>query len=230
MEENAEYYFDLALKKVHAGDYLAARAALGKAIELDPTNPKYYMERGYLRLDFEADMFGVEDFSKVIEYSQDPGELALAYLRIALSHERLGKPEALLNDLSWLIEHGAADAVVYSWRATYLASAGNFAAALEDCRQAHQLSPTGGYLRCIAIMHYRLAQYQNALQALTSLLASGDTHPSDLAGLYRWRGSTQLKLGDHLNALADFNEQLRLKGKEPVNTVSEYIERFGLAE
>ncbi len=230
MNRNAERFFKLALEYIHNSNYISALSALDRAIQLDPENPKYYLKRGALTSDFDEYAFGVEDFTKVIAYSNDLDELTEAYSYRCSADEHLGRIDELLSDLTWLIDHKEGDPLLYSWRGVYEQRRKQFEAALKDFDAAYQLLPTGDNLLKRAQAYYSLERYDEALQHLTQILSMKNLHSNFLATVYRWRGSAYYKPGNHRKALADFSEELRLKGVDPVDTVVEYIEKYyGLA-
>jgi len=84
VSRDAKYYFQQALEKLR-NRHPGALADLEQAIQLDPENPRYYLECGSLRFKLDEFQAAFEDFSRVILFSQDL-DILLQIVRTAYSN------------------------------------------------------------------------------------------------------------------------------------------------
>lgn len=97
----SRWHADRATSHYVAGDLDAALAALDRAIELSPENPRRYYERGQMR--FEADHWqeSLADFDRLLELNPS---FASGYASRAVVHSRLGQHAQAIADAHRYVE------------------------------------------------------------------------------------------------------------------------------
>jgi tetratricopeptide (TPR) repeat protein len=96
---------DLKCREIKPGDCKKALNDIGKAIQLKPKNPYYYLMRAVLYLQAEMDDRAIEEFAKVIAMSSNlseewPLSLVMAYVSRAGLAEKKGDKHAAIADLT----------------------------------------------------------------------------------------------------------------------------------
>ncbi|HEX2620292.1 MAG TPA: tetratricopeptide repeat protein [Phototrophicaceae bacterium] len=229
MSDDAEFFYQRFIEKfARQRDYnhQEAIADLIQAITLAPENMEYRLARGRRHYEMGEFAEAVVDLNEVIKQDTNLDNLAAAHGLCAISEERLGHPIRVVQHLDWLIDHEFAGENTCSWRALYHSRAGNNLEAISDLTHALELAPdTENILMPRATAYYRAEDYENALKDLTRILElESAQHPGFLRGVYFWLGKTYHKLGRNEEALNDFNEMMRLQGKEPLETLADYID------
>ncbi len=228
IQRDAAYYFKRADERVRADDVEGAVGDLDQAICLDPENVHYYWKRALLRYQHNEHRLAVEDLTRIIQLTSDRDELESAYSTRALSYENLELYHELVADLTWLIDHGFGTDTAYAWRGHHLHQQGHFEAAIRDFTAAFELSPeTEDFLLQRAHAYYQAGRYDEAIYDLTHILGSPDHHPNYLIAIYHWRGLAYYHLGQESDALADFSEEMRLRGRSACSSVDEYFKVSG---
>ncbi|MEP7289928.1 MAG: hypothetical protein ABI947_29635 [Chloroflexota bacterium] len=229
MIQEAEAYFQKSRESYRAGDLKASLAALDKAITIDPNNHEYYMARGDLR--YMLDEYGpsIEDFTKVIDDSQDLDELAEAHSKmLVVYHYWSGHTNEVIEELNWIIAHGFGRSNDFSWRGLHMLRLGLIENAISDYSAAYELASSNDYLLGRAHAFYAAQYYEKAIDDLTLILDKKDPlHPSILAAIYHWRAKAYRKLNIKENALSDANQEMLLRNQEPFSTFDEYITKTG---
>src|SRR5690349_18371642 len=117
MENEAEKHFKTAKEKFRSRDVEGAIQELNKAIQIDPNNIEYILLRGDYLFRLDNYKLALDDFTIVIEHSQDLDDLETAYGWRAHCYRGLRKFPETIADLDWQIEHGFETANKYAWRA-----------------------------------------------------------------------------------------------------------------
>src|SRR5260221_7530454 len=235
--QTAEDYYNLAHKlrdsnftKHYRANRDKAIQYIDQAIQLDPENIKYYLERAAITdADDEYD-YGNDDWTKVIEISQDIEVLKRAHRSRSTSYTYARAEQHMAADLTWLIDRNFADDSIYVLRGNYWYRAEQFERALEDYTKSQELRYTDPVQLLRGQALYKLGRYSEALEAMIPLEFHDNWAEFGVPQrLHRWRGSAYCKVGNFQQALTDFNEALRLTGEAAVEDVAAYIEAHGLA-
>src|SRR5258708_39716277 len=97
--QDAQHYFEQAKRKLRNGDTKASLHDLDEAVKHDPDNYEYYLARADQRFRLDYYEAAIEDFTKIIENSQDLEDLRVAHSYRALCYESLGHTNELLADM-----------------------------------------------------------------------------------------------------------------------------------
>lgn len=185
--------------------YRDAINAYNKAIELDPKNAQAYLERGHAFDMLDRPENAIEDYERVIAI--DP-KLAVAYERRGDIYARLGNYQQAIKDYSRAIEvdpKRAADA--YRSRAFVYEDLGNYQQAIKDLTKAIEaIEADPKYSQ--KTFWVEVKKYAYACNYFSRALAYEE-------------------LGDHEQAIRDFNEVIKLDPKDQENRQT-YLRR-GLA-
>jgi tetratricopeptide (TPR) repeat protein len=213
MQQTAAFYFERANTRFRDGEVDSAYADLDTAINLEPDNWEYRYIRAQLRDEAEQYELAVEDYSVMVTMNADLDKLEQIHHRRAVVYEKLGLYERLLEDLTWLINHGAGDSLLYAWRGYHHYRLGHHQESLADYLRAHDLAPeNNGIALQLARSRYQVGQYNTVINEMTALLEQVQEHPSLLSSAHYWRGESYLRLGHSDQAEQDFAESRRLNG------------------
>jgi tetratricopeptide (TPR) repeat protein len=227
MQQEADFFFKRSDERFRNDDIAGGTADLDQAIILSPDNLQYLWQRALWRYQTDAYEAAIADFNKIIGLTVHVEDLESAYSTRALCYERLGKYEALIKDLDWLIEHGFGTETTYSWRGDHKYQLGYFEDAVRDFTEAHLLAPdSDDFLLQRAHANYQARRYEDALRDFTQVMTAAEHHPNYLVAIYHWRGMTYFNLSLEVEALEDFHQEMRLRGVEPCHTLSEYLTQF----
>lgn len=226
MAQEADTYVQKAKEKFRDSDVEGAIQELNHAISLEPDNIEYHLLRGDYLYRLDKHQLALEDFTKVIDSTEDKNDLEIAYSKLAHCHRGLRQFHETILDLDWLIEHGFATANKYAWRAELKTELGYLEDAINDYTVAHQMAPEAeDFLLGRAHTNYAAKQYNESLNDLNEMLSSKKQFsPMYLAAIYYWRAKVHYKLGVMSEALSDFNENMRLSGKEIVSNISDCVQ------
>ncbi len=226
MENKAESHFKAAKEKFHKRDVEDAIQELDQAIQIDPENLEYILLRGDYLFRLDKYRLACDDFTKVIERSNDIDDLEVAYGWRAHCYRGLRKFRETIGDLDWQIEHGFVTANKLAWRAELKTEIGYLEGAISDYSAAHQMAADAeDFLLKRAHTYYAAKRYSEALDDLNQILTFKERlFHTYLAAVYLWRGKTHYRLGMMTEALSDFNEDMRLSGKDTFTDISDCIE------
>lgn len=225
MENKAEFHFKTAKEKFNKRDVESAIQELNQAIQIDPDNFEYILLRGDYLFRLDKHQLACDDFTKVIERSDDMDDLEFAYGWRAHCYEYLGKVDKAIADVDWQIEHGFILPSTYAWRASLKMKIGATEDAINSLTQAHESSPDAeDFLLKRAHAYYAAKRYSEALDDLNQILTFKDRlFPTYLAAVYYWRAKIYYRFGMMTEALADLNEDMRLSGKDTFTTILDCI-------
>jgi tetratricopeptide (TPR) repeat protein len=199
----------LALVLAKLKKYDEAMIALDKLREIDPNSVFPYVQQArihVLQANFQA---ALHDLDQAV--SHDSSNVEVLLLRAEMLHELKQKDKARADVESVLaIRPGHPGAI--RMRAVFLATEGKVDQAilqLEDLRAKGAKDPTT--LNTLAMLYAMGKHNRPAIEAFTALLAQ---QPNNAAAL-RNRGDLYLGIGKHAEAVADFNEAVKLEPKEP---------------
>jgi len=198
---------------------------LDSAIQYDPENLEYILLRRDYLFRFDKYQLACDDFTRVIECSDDIDDLEFAYGWRAHCYEYLGKVDEAIADVDWQIEHGFVSDTNLAWRASLKVKVGDIEGAITSLTLAHQIAPDAeDYLLKRAHAYYAAKRYSEALDDLNQILTFKERlFHKYLAAVYFWRAKTNYRLGMMTEALADLNEDMRLNGKDTFATISDCL-------
>ncbi|MGH7424556.1 MAG: tetratricopeptide repeat protein, partial [Candidatus Methylomirabilales bacterium] len=143
----AQEYFELGYVRLAEDDYPEAVRAFSRAIELDPSDARYYRARARVYRVLENKEGALADYSAAIALT-DPSELArTSFFQKSLYEQRAGVRRELkqyrgaADDLTRLIELNPKSFPLYVQRAEVYELDGNLGAATEDVTRAIALEP-----------------------------------------------------------------------------------------
>jgi len=190
------------------GDYEQAIADYSHAIEVDPNNSHFtapYNNRGwvyYLQAHYDQ---ALDDFNRAI--SLNPSAYAL--IRRAVVHDTMGHPEKAADDFEQAIENYDGELVeAHNYLAWTLAHDldTHYEEALEHALRSVELDPQAHNHDTLALVYYKLEQYDKALEHYNITLSLNDK----VVSAYKGRGDVYLALGDKEAALVDYEAYLDL--------------------
>jgi tetratricopeptide (TPR) repeat protein len=207
-------------------DVEGAIQELDSAIQYDPESIEYILLRGDYLFRFDKHQLACDDFTKVIERSDDIDDLEFAYGWRAHCYEYLGKVDKAIADVDWQIVHGFIHDSTYAWRASLKMKIGDIEDAISNLTTAHQMAPDAeDYLLKRAHAYYASKRYSEALNDLNQILTFKERlFHKYLAAVFLWRAKTHYRLGMMTEALADLNEYMRLNGKNTFTNISDCLQ------
>ena len=134
----AARYFAEGITKFEANDYKGALAAFTKAIELDPTNPKFYVYRASIYNLLKQSERGLADANEAIRLNP---QMAIGYRIRANSYANINQLKRALEDYDEAIRLDPKNAVMYYSRGTVYVMLGKNKIAIEDLTKAIELKP-----------------------------------------------------------------------------------------
>lgn len=135
-EKSAEEYFKEAELLYRNFDYNEAIPFYDKAIELDPANPTYYLQRGFCKnitKDFDG---AVSDFSALIDLSPGNG---FAYVSRGSALNKMERYEEAMEDFNKALEIDPKDQEAYNNRGFSKKGLGDKDGACKDWKSSRKL-------------------------------------------------------------------------------------------
>ncbi len=225
MENTASSHFKVAKEKFHNRDVEGAIQELDQAIQIEPDNLEITLLRADYLFRLDKYQLACDDFTKVIECSDDIDDLELAYSWRAHCYRGLRKFRETIEDLDWQIDHGFVTANKLAWRAELKTEIGYFEGAIRDYSAAHQIAPDAeDLLLGRAHAYYATKRYSEALNDLNQILTFKERlFHTYLATIYYWRAKIYYRFGMMTEALADLNEDMRLSRKDTFTNILDCI-------
>jgi tetratricopeptide (TPR) repeat protein len=216
-----------------AVDYKAIEEKLSKALELAPYDADLRFDRASAR-DELGDFEGAfEDLNFVIETTSDADILVQAYSRRTVIDQAAGRPEELLNDLNWLIEHRA-KSLDLSWRASELLERGRITEAIADLTMAFSLEPFDlSYLYRRARLYYSLMEYGKAVHDCTTIIKLKEKFNLEfyqfygLDWVYYLRAKAYFMIDEIDCAVGDAMETRKLRDQPGYTSLEDFMDEFG---
>ncbi len=186
---NAQFtnpYEGRAWAYLQMGEFAKSVADYNRSIGLQPNRASAYADRGFAYAGLGDVERAVADYATAIKL--DPG-YHLAYDRRGLLYQGQGKYDLAKREFDAAIKASATDYIAYNNRCYNYAILGDIPNALNDCDRSLDLqSPT----------------HENSAQSR-----------SDYAGTLDSRGYAYLRDGDFDDAIADYNQALKVDPKIP---------------
>ncbi len=189
-----------------------AEQAFTLALELDGKNPQTRTQRARARIvqkKFEA---ALDDLTVGIE--RDPGNPALLLLR-ARVRQMLDQTEEAQKDVEAALAKRPGMPAGLEFRALLAASSGNYQQALADCEELLKIAPDNvGLLMQMGLLYTVAKQPRKAIERYTAVLDKFKDDDKERYSVIRSRGDAYLGVGKHSEAIADFEQAIKIKPRD----------------
>jgi len=202
--QSAIAYQIKALAVQSQGDNKAALELYSKAIERDPSNPKYLNGRGNSYRLLERYPAAVADYTDAIKL--DP-TIPHPVINRAAVYRAMNNHDAALKDLDDAVRLDKTNPVLFLNRGNVYLDKGRFDEALTDYNQAISLKPKSEYFYSRALVYFKQGKYELTVNETTQAIAL-DAANSEA---YRARSTAYNRLGKNSLALADIRKAVALK-------------------
>jgi len=193
----AQEYFELGYVRLAEDDYQEAVRAFSRAIELDPSDARYYRARARVYRVLENKEGALADYSAAIALT-DPSELArTSFFQKSLYEQRAGVRRELkqyrgaADDLTRLIELNPKSFPLYVQRAEVHQLDGNLAAATEDVTKAIALEPAPFLYAYRARLREQRGDMDGAIADCTRTLESDPANAACARWVAQWRAKRE---------------------------------------
>ena len=181
-----------------------AGTQLNRIVELQPQSPAGYLLRARLNQLRENNEAALTDLDKVIELDAGNVMGRMMRARIYLEQRKLTEAKA---DVERVLERNAGVVEAILLRSIIFANEGNFAAAITDLKQIARAVPDNVEVQLqLAGLYAADEKPRKALEIYEKVLAAGGDNIDALRG----RGDARLSLGQHAEAIADYEAALKL--------------------
>ena len=193
----AQEYFELGYVRLAEDDYQEAVRAFSRAIELDPSDARYYRARARVYRVLENKEGALADYSAAIALT-DPNELArTGFFQKSLYEQRAGVRRDLkqyrgaAEDLTRLIELNPKSSRLYVQRAEIHELDGNLGAATEDVTKAIALEPAPFLYAYRARLREQRGDMDGAIADCTRTLESDPANAACARWVAQWRAKRE---------------------------------------
>jgi len=193
----AQEYFELGYVRLAEDDYQEAVRAFSRAIELDPSDARYYRARARVYRVLENKEGALADYSAAIALT-DPNELArTGFFQKSLYEQRAGVRRDLkqyrgaAEDLTRLIELNPKSSRLYVQRAEIHELDGNLGAATEDVTKAIALEPAPFLYAYRARLREQRGDLDGAIADCTRTLESDPANAACARWVVQWRAKRE---------------------------------------
>jgi tetratricopeptide (TPR) repeat protein len=184
--------------------YDEAEAQLNHIIELQPQSPGGYLLRARLNQLRENTEATLADLDKIVEL--DAGNVMARMMRARIYLEQRKTDEAKA-DVERVLERNSGVVEAILLRSMIFANEGNFAAAITDMKTIARAAPDNLPVKLqLAGLYAADEKPHKAIEIYNEVLAA----EADNADALRGRGDAQLSLGNHVEAIADYEAALKL--------------------
>ncbi|MEM9352602.1 MAG: tetratricopeptide repeat protein [Planctomycetota bacterium] len=187
--------------------------AFDNATRLAPRSARPYQNRGELLRDRADYNQAIEQFTKVLELQ--PG-ITTTLLQRAETYLRAGRLEEALADANLVIQKQPGlftelSIAAHRIRGEVLANTDRLGEAIAEIEKVSIAVPDQVELKMQLALYYQFdGRVQNAVQTYSEILQAA---PQNFLAL-RSRGDAYLNLGQHIEAVADFNRALQLNAED----------------
>jgi tetratricopeptide (TPR) repeat protein len=203
--DRAEVWSRLGQLRLGKGDSAGAAPLMEKAVRLEPSNPSYLYNYGWLLDQMERDGESVPYYERAIAASPLSFE---AMNNLALIYAADGRAEQAISLLNRAVASNPENEAAFFNRGNYHAGRRAWRDALADYARVLELNPINGYAAVeSARMHLELDRADIAIEELNAAL-DGDPHLRDA---YVLLSSAYKKKGREREAAAALEEAKRVK-------------------
>ena len=139
----AKTHFDRATKMVDGGDFINARAACEKAIEIKPDYADAHALLGFIQLNQGHAVPAIASMTKAIDLGMPPDELSVIYAFRGLARVSLALNDLALTDFDEAIALDSRNAFAYFGRGAMYATVGKDTQAILDLEKALEFGLDG---------------------------------------------------------------------------------------
>ena len=218
------YHYYLAKCFFATGRIVAATESFTKTITLNPTFIDGYLERGDCHLTLDQLDQAMIDFKKAQELDPKNGA---AFHRLGAYYVKLNQHQEALSFFNQSIQLDPMEARAYSNRSLSLSELGNHQQALQDINQAIGFEPENiDFLLVRSAIYATVEHWDQMILDLTLVLDLSVDHIDlqpygmDRASLLAQRGFAYLQKKQTTEAMASFNQALKLNQNTPLALVS----------
>lgn len=201
---SAVAYQTKGLAHQNQGNYKLAGEFYSKAIELDPTNAKFWNFRGITHQLQNQNDEALKDFTKAIELD---ATIPHFFVNRGEIYRRLKDLTASLRDFESAIQLDKSNDMAYYNRGNTYIDLGKKDEALNDFNVAISLKPKSVYFYGRGRLYFIQGQYELAVKDNTEALATDPQNSS----AYGNRGLSYSKLGKDALAIEDLRKALSIK-------------------
>jgi tetratricopeptide (TPR) repeat protein len=196
-------------------DYENALLNLSKAIDIDATNPQYFLERANIQLQMHHEAAAIEDLNRAITLDAGFMDVYIARSRVYAGEK---KPAEALADLDAADKLAPAHSQIRLALADlymYLESPGGAIRQWDLWIDSHP--EDAHFVRAVALRCFAKAMQNQSLDSALSdcnrAMALADMRNPDEAWLIANRGFVRLRQGAWDKAISDFNDAVKLQPK-----------------
>lgn len=202
----AKWLAKRALHEQRLGLLDEAVADLGRAIELTPSDPEFYLERGAVHGGLEDFDSALADFDHAIALDPRPG---IGYTNRATVLEKKGEYARSLSDYDRAVKLIPENWVAWDGRCWVRAIVGNdLHGALNDCNRALSLNPANpNSLNSRGLVKFKMDRFREAIDDYNASIAVAP----DVASSYYMLGLARRAAGDGKQSEADIKRGLAME-------------------
>ena len=204
--QSAIAYQIKALAVQSQGDNKTALDLYSKAIELNPSNPKFFNGRGNSYRLLERYNEAVADYTNAIKL--DP-TLPHAYINRAAVYRNMKNHDAALKDLDDAVRLDATNPALFLNRGNVYLDKGRFDEALQEYGRAISIKPRSEYFYSRALVYFKQGKYELCVNEATEAIKLDPANSE----AYRARSTAYNRLGKDALALADIRKAFALNEK-----------------
>ncbi len=177
---------------------------LNKAIELDPNNSQFYLDRVNRYLSLMSYEKAIDDCNKAIELDPNNAEF---YLGRGICYFFLKSYDKAIDDLNKAIEFDPENSIYYVYRGECYLSLQSYDKAIEDFNKTIELNPeNAASYSNRGECYLSLQSYDKAIEDFNKTI---ELNPENAAS-YSNRGNCYLSLQSYDKAIEDFNKTIEL--------------------
>lgn len=204
----ASIYRRRGLGYINLKEYQRATSDFDRALELDPTDVRAYLNKGRLYFGLKNYQEAIVSLEHALELDPDNGT---AYYYLGLVYRDLNEHQQAIAKFDRMVELNPNSPMAYYHRgSTYILfwrSVDEYQRAIADFDRALELDPN--YVQAYedrAFAYLRLEEYQRAIADSSRAL---ELNPKSYSA-YSVRGQAYIRLEEHQRAIADFNRIIEL--------------------
>jgi tetratricopeptide (TPR) repeat protein len=223
-EEKGDVHIKLGLAYDEIGNHLEAVNNFREALNIYPDNDELYYYLGIEYRILDDNEKAVNAFKKAVELKQDN---AYYIFHLGVSYERIGSIEEAIFYLDKSIQYDDNNAMALNYLGYLLADKGiRLDEAKEFIEKAVSMNPeNGAYLDSLGWVYYKMSEYNNAKEYLEKAVKYIDSSENENYLVYDHLGDTCYKIGLMKEAIAAWNNALKMKFVEEIQDKIQKLEK-----